>query len=284
MSEKPILFPRGTALPSQSPLFWVHQKDRYLRQLLIRDIESVTNRDLIVYFSDCTSQYAQIDATDDAYFAELLGGVSKDGVDLLLETNGGQTDAAEKLAGLLLSMTKDLRVIVPRRAKSNGTVLAIAGKEIVMGSQSELGPIDPLLVLGPANVVPAELIINTAPTQNPLIVQYAHLAISQTQKLAAQLLTKGMLAGMDEAIIQDLVKKIATRTHYHSHGSVIDHAEASALGLKVNYLPPDDELWQKIWLLRTMYEYDCRSHGLMKLFESNSISSGISPPKTMPHP
>ena len=30
---------RATELPAQSPLFWVEQKDRYLRQLLIRDIE-----------------------------------------------------------------------------------------------------------------------------------------------------------------------------------------------------------------------------------------------------
>jgi hypothetical protein len=39
-SEK---FPRATELPTQSPLFWVEQKDRYLRQLLIRDIEELTS-------------------------------------------------------------------------------------------------------------------------------------------------------------------------------------------------------------------------------------------------
>lgn len=281
-AKGPELFPRGTELPTQSPLFWVHQKDRYLRQLLIKDIEAETDRDLIVYFSDCTSPYAQIDASDDSYFAELLGAVKRPRVDLLLETNGGQTDAAEKLAGLLLGMNKDLRVIVPRRAKSNGTVLAIAGKEIVMGFQSELGPIDPNLVLAPNNVVPAELILKTHAAHNPIIVQIAQLAVKQTTKLAVQLLSKGMLAGVDPAIIDDLVKKIATREQYHSHGSVIDHSEAAALGLKVNYLPPENPLWQRIWLLRTIYEYDCRVKGLMKLFESNSISSGIAPPPTLP--
>jgi hypothetical protein len=36
-------FPRGKALPAQSPLFWVDQKDRYIRQLLIRDIDLFVN-------------------------------------------------------------------------------------------------------------------------------------------------------------------------------------------------------------------------------------------------
>jgi hypothetical protein len=48
-SEK---FPRGAELPSQSPLFWVEQKDRYLRQLLIRDIEELSGRRLVVYFGN----------------------------------------------------------------------------------------------------------------------------------------------------------------------------------------------------------------------------------------
>jgi hypothetical protein len=64
-------FPRGTALPVQSPLFWVQQKDRYLRQLLIKDIEAQTGRRLVVYFAN-RSLSAQIDPTDPTYFVEML--------------------------------------------------------------------------------------------------------------------------------------------------------------------------------------------------------------------
>src|SRR5262249_60941907 len=35
-------FPRSKSLPRQSPLFWVAEKDRYLRQLLLRDIQDAT--------------------------------------------------------------------------------------------------------------------------------------------------------------------------------------------------------------------------------------------------
>jgi hypothetical protein len=64
-------FPRSKRLPPQSPLYWVEQKDRYLRQLLIRDIEEITGRRLCVYYAN-RAENAQIDSRDAAYMAELL--------------------------------------------------------------------------------------------------------------------------------------------------------------------------------------------------------------------
>lgn len=271
-------FPRGTALPKQSPIFWVNNKDRYLRQLMIRDIEALTGRRLAVYFTDCTGN-AQVDQNDDAYLAELLGALAGQPIDLLLETNGGYTDATEKIVSILSGMAPDLRVIVPRRAKSNGTVIALAGKEIVMGVHSELGPIDPNVNLGPGNSVPADLILKTAAAHNALVVGYAELAVMQTKKLATTVLQAGMLSGSEPAVIGDIVNKISTRDHYHSHGSVIDSREAQALGLKVNHLEPSNELWQRLWLLRAMYEEDCRAKKLWKIFEGTVISSSIAAPQ-----
>lgn len=270
-------FPRGTALPKQSPLFWVNNKDRYLRQLMIRDIEAMTGRRLVVYFTDCTSG-AQVDPNDDAYLAELLGPVTGSPIDLLLETNGGYTDATEKIVSVLSAMAPDLRVLVPRRAKSNGTVIALCGKEIVMGVHSELGPIDPNVNLGPNNPVPADLILKTASAQNAMVVGVAELAVRQTMKLATAVLQTGMLVGAAPETINDIVSKISTRNHYHSHGSVIDSREAQALGLKINHLGPNDELWQRLWLLRAMYDEDCRAKKLWKIFEGTAISSGIAAP------
>ena len=64
-------FPRSTNLPSQSPLFWVEQKDRYLRQLLIRDVEDLTGRRLAVDYAN-RFEDAQIDGRETADMAELL--------------------------------------------------------------------------------------------------------------------------------------------------------------------------------------------------------------------
>ncbi len=135
-------FPRSSTIPSQSPAFWVGQKDRYLRQLLIRDIEALTERRLVVYYANRFLD-AQINERDCDYFVELFGDVDEDPCDLFIETRGGETDATEGLVHILRNLAPDLRVIIPRAAKSNGTLLSLAAKEIVMGPPSELGPIEP---------------------------------------------------------------------------------------------------------------------------------------------
>lgn len=274
------LFPRGKDVPSQSPLFWVNQKDRYLRQLLISDIEAETQRELIVYFTDCDRSTASIDQTDDIYLSELLTATKTKTVDLLLETNGGFTDATEKVCAILRNAGLDLRVIVLRRAKSNGTVIAFCGSTILMGPESELGPVDPAL-----DNIPADFVIKAGPSlNNPLLVEAAKSVVSQTRRLASYLLGSGMLQGIPDTDMTTLLDKLATRNQYHSHGAVIDHNEAAALGLKVTSYAATDALWKKIWLLRTMYSFDCQQRGYSKIFESRSISSPVALAPQAPQP
>lgn len=273
MSE---FFPRTTDLPNQSPLFWVQNKDRYLRQLMIRDIQSVTNRKLIVYFADTERVPALILPGDDVYLRELLLPCFGAPVDLLLETNGGVTDATEKICSILRQMCPDFRVVVPRRAKSNGTVIALAGSSIVMTELSELGPIDPSL-----GGVPTEFLVQLPDQGNLQLAiekQIAHTARLQTRKLAGEMLRTGMMKGRPDQEVDDLVEKIATRTKYHSHGSVIDAVEAESLGLAVTHLKSTDDLAQRFWLLRSMLSYDCGARNYAKIFESEQVSSAVLPP------
>ena len=69
-------FPRNSKIPVQSPIYWVGQKDRYLRQLMIRDIEAITDRRFLVYFSNRFENGSGIDASDPAYVMELLSDVA----------------------------------------------------------------------------------------------------------------------------------------------------------------------------------------------------------------
>ena len=267
----PDCFPRSKILPPQSPLFWVTHKDRYLRQQLIADIQEDTGRDLIVYFTECEQSGAQIDMGDDVLFAELLRGSLGKPTDLLLETNGGYTDPTEKICSLLQQAAPDLRVIVPRRAKSNGTVIAMCGSTIMMGVESELGPIDPFY-----NGVPVDFILNAPPGSfNPIEYQLALTTRGQTEKLARELLSRGMMSHLGPEEINETISKMATRGHYHSHGSVIDMREAALLKLNVTEHAMDDALWQKLWLLRTMYQYDCIQSGYAKIFEAQKLSSAV---------
>lgn len=86
--------------------------------------------------------------------AELLGDISTEAVDILIQTPGGFTTATEALISLVQSTAPEFRAIIPKAAKSNGTLLCLAAKSIVMGVTSELGPIEPLF-----NGLPCSILI-----------------------------------------------------------------------------------------------------------------------------
>jgi Serine dehydrogenase proteinase len=264
-------FPRSVELPIQSPLFWVGQKDRYLRQLLIRDIEELTNRRLVVYFANRFEAGSQIDGRDPAFMNELLGDINGQPTDLLLQTAGGVTDATEALVSIVQTLVRDLRVVVPYLAKSNGTLLCLAAKSIVMGPVSELGPIEPSINDIPTTILEQdEIAKNNFPLH--MIGKYA---LQQTKSLAKRLLADGMMKGRPDAEIDGVVQTLASRDKYHSHGSVINHVEAKSMGLAVEYLTNGDPIWDRLWLLNCMYEHDCRNSRYLKIFEGRSRSTAV---------
>jgi ClpP class serine protease len=266
-------FPRALDLPTQSPIFWVEQKDRYLRQLLIRDIEALTKRRLVIYFGN-RYENAMIDARDIAFMYELLGDIGEEPFDLLIELTGGFTDPTESLISYLENLSKDFRVIVANAAKSNGTLLALSAKSVVMGAPSELGPIEPALQNIPATIL-AE---NELKALNFVLHKQGIFALKQSQILAEKLLTNGMMKGRPQQDIKDTVQKLSSRDCYLSHGSVIDHREAKSLGLNIEYLPPDDPVWQRIWLLYCMYDFDSRRSRYLKIFEGRARSTAVAAP------
>lgn len=129
----------GLTPPSQTPYFHALERDRYQRQEQIRRIEAHTGRRLICL---ACNPWAEITRDMVTVFADLLHDVDGEDLDLLLNTSGGDIDAAEKLVIMCRARAKSFRVIVPESAKSAGTMMACAADSIVMGFASELGPID----------------------------------------------------------------------------------------------------------------------------------------------
>ena len=70
------------------------------------------------------------------------------GLTLLLHTPGGVTNAAETIVAYLWSKFLDIEVIVPTYAMSAGTMISLAANRLIMGRQSQLGPIDPQMPMG----------------------------------------------------------------------------------------------------------------------------------------
>lgn len=260
-------------------MFWVRQKDRYLRQLLIRDIEDRTKRRLVVHYANRFTRGAEIRSGDLAHFVELLSDVGNAPTDLLLETPGGETDTTEAIISFLRRALPDLRVIVPGSAKSNGTLIALSASIILMGKASDLGPIEPSLQGIPCST----LTLPEVRANNLVLSVSATHALRQTQELALRLLTSGMMATAKEDAIQATVGALSTRDTYPSHGSVIDRDEARAIGLQIANLEDDETLANQIWLLACMYDFDLRRDGLSKAYEGARTSLLLTaPPEPVP--
>ncbi|MDQ3131907.1 MAG: Clp protease ClpP [Acidobacteriota bacterium] len=63
-------------------------------------------------------------------------------LDFILETSGGFGDVAEEIVKLIRNKFQEVNIIVPGTAKSAGTIIAMAGDDILMEAVSALGPID----------------------------------------------------------------------------------------------------------------------------------------------
>lgn len=78
--------------------------------------------------------------------SDQIANLEGDALDLILETPGGSGEVAEEVVRILRGRFDTMAVIVPGWAKSAGTIMAMAGDEILMGDSSALGPIDAQLM------------------------------------------------------------------------------------------------------------------------------------------
>ena len=117
----------------------------------LKKLHEKTQRNIIAYYSGWLSrpgvQLLGINDEDMNGFMNAVYGLDKTvGLDLILHTPGGSIASAESIVNYLhLMFHKDIRVIVPQVAMSAGTMIACSSREIILGKQSSLGPIDPQL-------------------------------------------------------------------------------------------------------------------------------------------
>lgn len=120
-----------------------------VRKKYLAIMHEYTDRNIIAYYSAFIQkpriEGTGIDDSDKNAFMQAACGLDRSkGLDLILHTPGGNIAATESLVVYLKKLFGyDIRVFVPQIAMSAGTMIALAAKTIVMGKQSNLGPIDP---------------------------------------------------------------------------------------------------------------------------------------------
>lgn len=190
------------------------------------------------------------------------------GLTLIMHTPGGVTNATETIVSYLRSKFSDIEVIVPTFAMSAGTMISLAADRIIMGRQSQLGPIDPQMPAG-GRIVSAIAILDQferakkeisedrdqahlwapiLPSLGPALLQEAQNAIDYSEQIVADWLEKYMFNGIDNAN----QKALEVAKHFSrgsgdghkkkSHGRRIDCNEAKSQGLNIKDLETSQDL------------------------------------------
>jgi ATP-dependent protease ClpP protease subunit len=278
----------------KTPAFQAMHSARYRRQEIIRTIETQTGRQLICYVGGIQTSISRDDVL---MLVDLLHNLRpNENVDLLLHTPGGDMDAAEKLISMVRHVVAnaELRVVIPDFAKSSGTLMALGADYIVMSDSSELGPIDPQIVLndGQGNRIATPIqsyldayaqysaVLATNPNDvvahimmqklDPARIKIFEAARNRARTFAENQLRNGMFRTPRTGNITGIAGELLNTGKWLSHGQMIGHTEAKQLGLSVEYLAPDDDLWQNYWQLYCYQRLAIKDKE--KLFESNYAS------------
>ena len=241
------------------------------RRKYISELQKHTGRNVIVYYSGWLqkgflSQQGfrgfEINDLDKNGFMAAVHELDRDkGLDLLLHTPGGETAATESIVDYLRRMFgTNLRAIVPQLAMSAGTMIACACKDIVMGKQSSLGPIDPQIAGLAAHGIIEEFTkahdeIALSPMMGqlwaPLIAKYTPTLIGESQKSIAwsekivqEWLVSGMFDGKKnaKALANKVIAELGSHALTLSHARHISIDQAKALGLSIVPLEDDPVL------------------------------------------
>lgn len=261
------------------------QNEGLVHHKLIASIEQITKRNLVCYTSNFPHPAGAIMEQDDAMIETVLKSLSlekyENKLDLMIHTRGGDPVAAHKIVETCRSYAKGFRVIVPKTAMSAGTLIAMGADSIVMRETSELGPIDPqMLVRTPAGEImrPAsayvdayldlinkaqQAIVNNKPAHpylqqlekmDPSWIQTCVRARDFARSIAQDYLKEYMLSSKAEPEIKDIVENFIRKGERLSHGFGIRPEKARELGLtEIEIIDKQGNLEKLIWelLVRT---------------------------------
>lgn len=205
-------------------------------------------------------------------------------LDLLIYSRGGDANVPWSLISMMREFLgeRPLGILIPFRAHSAATVIALGADEIVMTKMGELGPIDPTIGSGPHNprdpntgsplpisveeargfmelsdtfglegsAIKTEAFKRLIAEVHPLALGAVNRLLSQTENVAEQLLARRKNP-LPEDTRKSIVKKFSTEIGSHAH--VIRRTEAVEIGLDNVTAAADIDLEKELWQLFQEY-------------------------------
>ena len=246
------------------------------RKNLFADIEKELKIPIVSFF---TSFSAPVGIEDND--AQILEGILQKmdlskGLALFIDSPGGDALAAERIIHICRSYSGsgEYLAIVPGKAKSAATLICFGASKICMGASSELGPVDPQIVIDEEEQRPKRFsVFNIVESYDELFkktiaekgniepylqqlsryderqIKEFRTALALSEDSAIKSLKTGMLQGMNENDIKKNIEKFLTPKETKDHGRPIYRDEAKSCGLNIDFIDIKSDLWQKMYEL-----------------------------------
>jgi ClpP class serine protease len=232
-------------------------------------ISKLRNDRNIIFYASAFLQKPQLDPMSiqitneeiNCFMAVMHGMNFSKGLTLVLHTPGGITNATETIVEYMHTKFNYLEVVIPTFAMSAGTMIALSSDLIIMGRQSQLGPIDPQMIIGGKsvsaksiveqffkakeeiheNVINAHLWAPILGTMAPGLLIEAEKANDYSEKMVESWLTR---KGNTKA--KEIAEYFNSPSLHKSHGKRINREEAKSQGLNVLDLEDSQDLQEAV--------------------------------------
>lgn len=278
-----------------------HSAHDVLRNEWLKKIANHTKRNVMLYYSGWLqnpktgANYSISDEDKNGFMACCPKKAAREkGLDLILHTPGGRVDATESLIDYLYEQYDgNIRAIVPQLAMSGGTLIAVSCREIIMGNQSSIGPVDPQINGIAAQSYLAEFDkacreVEQHPSIFPLwqsivgklppgFLIDCQNAIDWSNEILTNSLKRVMFEGDPDA--EQKVKKIKSllgdQTISKTHSRHITRRMAQDYGLKVVALEEDDKLQDLVLSLHHLMCLTFEQTTAVKIFANDKGAAYI---------
>lgn len=228
-----------------------------------------------------------------------------EGFILMINSPGGDALAAERIINICrtYSGTREFKALVPGKAKSAATMICFGASEIFMGATSELGPVDPQIILPRPDGTSADMMSAAAILESyddlftravaesgnlePYIQQLERydaryideirVAEKLSESVSVKALKAGMMQGQSESKIRSRIAMFLSRNKTNSHGRPIYRDDAAKCGLKIREFEVRSEEWRDIFALYSRLD-NFVSTTVSKVIESELHSLSVRRP------
>jgi hypothetical protein len=193
-----------------------------------------------------------------------------DDVDVIIDSYGGDADAAYHMAKIIDAHFKgNIKYVVPRFAKSAATLMVCGGNKVVMGETSELGPLDPQIRQDDGSYISAKAVQATldlikqhlkegdkhglelatilASRINPLVLGQYESSIGIAKEYQRELLSMRMLKDKKSEEVDKIVQRFATGYTHHSRVITCKEAKEIFGEDNIEILASSSPEWNLIW-------------------------------------